>query len=219
MKKRRQLIISDAEVEKDKLESAEAEVEDFMTEEDLEFGFSDEEQDDLNLSDDDFDFELSDDESDEDDEADDNVKGNEEAGEDEKQPEREEVKFKFGDYTPSITKKVNKIPDAGVMSVVNSINGKRVSMSRDVHEQLGEPASVQIGFMKQGMVIGQYLDDTCTSYELRQQGAKHIIYRKELVEQITKHCKLDFTNRTSITFPEATYQKLNGQVIAIISMN
>ncbi|MFD2679258.1 hypothetical protein [Bacillus seohaeanensis] len=132
----------------------------------------------------------------------------------------EELDFNLDDVTPSISKTVSRIPEAGVLSVVNSKdNGKRVAIARDVHQKLSEPSSLQIGFMNNCMLLGKQLGDTYTSYPLRKQGAKQMIYSKALVEQITNHFQLDFSNRTSITFHSVTYKKMNDQVIAIISKN
>lgn len=136
-----------------------------------------------------------------------------------KQEELEEVTFDPADLVAAVSNVVNRIPEAGVMSVINSVkNGKRVSISREIMNKIGQLDSVQMGFMKNGIVIGQYLSDTNTSYQLRTKGAKKLIYSKGLVEQITEYFSLDFSNRTSITFHEATYQKLDGNIVAVINV-
>ncbi|MEC1375847.1 hypothetical protein P9D39_16270 [Heyndrickxia oleronia] len=131
----------------------------------------------------------------------------------------EEATFNSLDIIPSISTKKNMIPDAGVLSVVNSNNGKRIAVSREVHNGLGNPMALQFGFINGGIVIGENLGDTFTLYELKKLGAKHMIYNKELVEQVTNHCNLDFTNCTSFTFSKVTYQKMNDSIVAIIGNN
>lgn len=132
----------------------------------------------------------------------------------------EEIDFDIDDVTPSVSKTVSRIPEAGVMSVVNSgKSGNRVAVAREVHQKLREPSSIQVGFINGCLILGRHLGDTYTSYALRKQGAKQIIYSKALVEQITNHLKLDFSDRTSITFHSVTYKKSNDQVIAIIGKN
>lgn len=145
------------------------------------------------------------------------------ANNDEEQPQLEQLEdasFLLEELLPSVSNPVNRIPAPGAVSIVNSEkNGKRVSIAAKVHDKLNEPETLQVGFIENNMVLAECLGDGYTSYSLKKQGAKHIVYSKDLVEQITEHCELDFTDRTSITFYKATYQRLNGQIIAIISMN
>lgn len=173
---------------------------------------------------DEIDLELSEEELDVDVDSDDSTEEVEQEAKDPKlteveHEELEEVTFDPADLVAAVSKVVNRIPDAGVMSVINSVkNGKRVSISREIMNKIGQLDSVQMGFMKNGIVIGQYLSDTNTSYQLRTQGAKKLIYSKGLVEQITDYFGIDFSNRTSITFHEATYQKLDGNIVAVIGV-
>jgi len=137
----------------------------------------------------------------------------------EDQEELEEITFDPSNVVPSVAKLVNRIPEAGVLSVVNSEkNGKRVSISSEVMNRLKNPETLQVGFLEGNLVIGRSLGDSYTSYTLKKQGAKQIIYSKELVEQMTDLCELDFSERTSITFPKASYQKMNDEVVALVSM-
>jgi len=113
---------------------------------------------------------------------------------------------------------VNRFPNAGVASLVNSEkNGKRFILSREVHEKLGEPESVQVGYKDNQIIISERIADNYTSYGLKRQGAKQIIYNKELVEQMTDLFELDFSARTCITFSEVSYENLNDAIIAIIT--
>ena len=132
--------------------------------------------------------------------------------------EIEEAEFNIDDLIPCVTKTVTRIPEAGVMSVVSAKNGTRIVISQQVQQNLQEPSSVQAGFIEDGMVLGAHLGDEYTPFNLKKQGAKQVIYNKGLVEQITNHFGLDFSNRTSITFHSISYKKLNGQTIAIISL-
>lgn len=117
---------------------------------------------------------------------------------------------------PSVTAPVKRFGEAGVMSVVNSKNGTRVSWAKQLYQELGQPESIQIGFQKGELIVGATLGEGFTDYPLTQQGAKQIIYNKQLVHQITDAFELDFEDRSSITFYEASYEMLNGQVIARI---
>jgi hypothetical protein len=155
-----------------------------------------------------------------DEQFDENDETNDEAEQREQQEELEEAVFDSTNLVPSISKSINRIPEPGVVSIVNSKkNGKRVAIASDVHSRLNQPQCLQVGFIDGNLVLGEYLGDEYTSYTLKKQAAKYIIYSKELVEQITEHCELDFSKRTSITFPKATYLKMAGEVVAIISMS
>lgn len=144
----------------------------------------------------------------------------EEELEEQQEEELKEATFSLEDLTPSVTNVVNRNSYAGLLSLVKSKkNGNRASFAQLVLRALGYPKKVQIGFSDGRLFIGSYLGKEYTFYTLKEQGAKYVIYSKQLVEQIAEHCNLDFSNRTSITFTKVTYQKLNGQIIAIISLN
>lgn len=142
-----------------------------------------------------------------------------EAKDDDVLDEMEDAKFTLEQLTPSISKTVKRIPDAGLASLVNSKkNGKRFSISSNVINKLGDSTSLQIGFIDGSLIFGESLGDDFVSYPLKKYGAKKVIYNKGLVEEITEHLGLDFSNRTSITFHSVSYKKLIGQTIAIISL-
>lgn len=151
-------------------------------------------------------------------EADEGLEYEQEQYEDTDEEELEEAEFAISDLIPSVSTVVTRIADPGILSVINSKNGKRVSFSSEIYERLKQPTTLQVAYLESQMVIGQHLGDEHPSYYLKKQGAKRVIYNKELVDQITKYCSLDFTNRTSITFPSATYQKMNGNIVAVIGM-
>jgi len=136
----------------------------------------------------------------------------------EEEEEMEEAEFVISDLIPSVSTVVSRIADPGILSVINSNNGKRVSFSSEIYDRLKQPTTLQVAYLESQMVIGQHLGDEHPTYVLKKQGAKQIIYNKELVDQITKHCGLDFTNRTSITFPTAIYKKMNGNIVVVIGM-
>lgn len=134
--------------------------------------------------------------------------------------ELEDTKYILTNLIPSVATVINRITKAGVVTVVKSSKSShRVSIAPEVYSNLNNPTKLQVGFVEKDLVIAEYLSDEFTSYSLKQQGAKHIVYNKELVEQISEHCELDFSSRTSITFQKVTYKNLNNQSIAIISLN
>jgi len=136
--------------------------------------------------------------------------------------EKETVEVEMIDltgFTPSICEQPARVVgEAGVLSVVQSDNGKRVALSKELLEQLGNPNTIQIGLSDNQMVIAENLGDDFTSYPLSKSGAKKIIYRSELVKQITERYNLDFSKRTSITFHDANYKKMGNTSVALITV-
>lgn len=126
----------------------------------------------------------------------------------------------LSEFTPSVCEQLGRaFGEAGVLSIVNSKkNGKRVSLSRELMEQLANTETVQIGFTDQLIAISEYLGDQYTSYMLRKSGSKSIIYSSELVKQITEKYHLNFTNRTSFTFTEASYKSQGDKKIAFVNI-
>jgi hypothetical protein len=123
-------------------------------------------------------------------------------------------------FTPSICNHQSRAGGgAGVMSIVNSKNGKRVTLSKNLVEHLGNPKSVQIGLSNHQIAVAEYFSDEYTSYSWCTGGAKSIIYSSELVKQLTDQYGLDFRNRTSITFAEVEYIEHEGKMIALITVH
>lgn len=125
----------------------------------------------------------------------------------------------LSEFTPSVcTQQGRLVEKAGVMSIVHSKNGMRVALSRELMERLHHPDTVQFGFSDHQIAISGYLGDPFTSYSMNHSGTKSIIYRSELVKQITDRYMLDFSNRTSITFTEVRYKENGVNPIALIQV-
>lgn len=125
----------------------------------------------------------------------------------------------FTSINPSITNPVKRFGDAGLLSIIYSKNGTRLSLSKDLNEELNEPATVQFGFIGSELIVGEELGEEFTDYSLKKQGAKQIVYCKELIEQMKEFFELDFSTRTSVTFSDANYEILNGRIIARIQIS
>jgi hypothetical protein len=131
-----------------------------------------------------------------------------------------ELEFDVSQLTPSACSlKERAAGKAGVMSIVHSKNGMRVALSKELMQRLGHPKSVQIGYLDGQIAISSHLGDAFTSYPLCQSSTKGIIYRGELVKEMTDRFQLDFRERTSITFTDASYKKKGNSVIALIKVN
>jgi hypothetical protein len=124
------------------------------------------------------------------------------------------------DATKSKSKSNKKsIVKAGVLSIVNAETGTRLAFSSDILEKLGNPTELQVSYDEdKKIIIVGYLLDNENTYPIRKNGKKGIIYSKPLVDEITEAMKLDFSNRTSITFQEAEYLNDEQYLIAIIKI-
>ncbi|ANS76118.1 hypothetical protein AWM70_17280 [Paenibacillus yonginensis] len=171
--------------------------------------------------------ELDEDDSDEDDLDEDELDEDEpdegdpdEDDSEEYDPDEDVPDFDISDLTPSKSKQVKgRIPDAGVLSIVNSDNGKRVVISSGVAGKLQLAETVQIGFAPNFIIIAVQLGEGYTSYALKKYGAKKVVYSSELVQEVTNFHQLDFSGRTSITFSKVTYKTMQGKKAAFIHVN
>lgn len=105
---------------------------------------------------------------------------------------------------------------SGGMSVVNSSNGKRVTLSSAILNELEHRNSVQIAYTDDFIAIANYLGESNTDYSLGKSGKGGVIYNSALVYEIVTRFDLDYSDRTSITFPIAEIQEdENGKVVFI----
>ena len=111
------------------------------------------------------------------------------------------------------------IGEAGVLTIVNSKkNGKRLSFAAEVIKELQVEEDVQIAFVGEGIAILPPSELELEQFKLKKDGSKYIIYSSPLVQEITKVYNLDYSNRTSITFPKAKYKKEGGNKFAYIKI-
>ncbi|WP_238882323.1 hypothetical protein [Clostridium sp. YIM B02551] len=107
---------------------------------------------------------------------------------------------------------------AGVMSVINSNCGKRVTLSKDLMDKLNNPTRVAISFSAESIAIGETLPNNNNHLAINPSGKKGAIYSAGIVSEITTKYGLDFSDRTSITFSEVDYIQADGSTIAIINV-
>lgn len=107
---------------------------------------------------------------------------------------------------------------AGVMSVINSNCGKRVTLSKELMEKLNNPTKVVMSFSEESIAIGVTLPNNNNQLTIKPSGKKGIIYSAGIVSEITDMYGLNFSNKTSITFSQADYFEANGNIIAIINV-
>ena len=122
-------------------------------------------------------------------------------------------------FIASTSKTISKTStEAGVMSVINSKNSRRITLDKDVMSELSNPEMISISFSDDSMAIAEKLPNNDNLLKVRKSGGKGVIYSAGLVSEITNKYMLDFSNRTSITFSDVEYIQLNGFTIAIIKV-
>ena len=122
-------------------------------------------------------------------------------------------------FKPSESKTINKCSaEAGAMSVINSKTGKRIIVSREIMEKLNKPERVVMSFAVDKIAIGEQLPNNDNYINIKVLKSKGIIYSAGIVKEITDLYKLDFSNKTSITFLDVEYVKYEENVVAIITV-
>lgn len=122
---------------------------------------------------------------------------------------------------PESTSIRRQFGEAGVCSIVNCKNGKRIVLSRDVMDWLKNPEELQlaIGNMELGFGYGQYVPTDWKTFFVKRSGPKGILYAGKLVNEVTEKLGLDFSNRTTLTFHKAEYKKYRDTFIVSIKID
>lgn len=127
--------------------------------------------------------------------------------------------YNLDNFTASTSKTISKVSaEAGAMSLINSKNGRRISLSKDVMNELNNAEELSISFSDDSIAVAERLPNNDNSLKVNRSGNKGVIYSAGLVSEITDKYGLDFSNRTSITFTEVNYVKSNGYTVAIIKI-
>ncbi|MDU0324131.1 hypothetical protein RWZ02_15765 [Clostridium butyricum] len=106
----------------------------------------------------------------------------------------------------------------GAISIINSRSGKRLILAKALINKLSNPHKVVIGFSKDKLAIGKELPNNENYFTLRDSKGRAIIYSSDLVKEISEHFKLDFSDRTTITFSEVKYIEKEDNKVAIITI-
>lgn len=105
----------------------------------------------------------------------------------------------------------------GILTIVCSPkNGKRLMLSSKLVEMLeiGEEASVQIGFVEKNLVLGKKLPGDKNTYRLYRQGKKYVIYSAEVVQEISRVQGIAFETRVSYTWTDVKFDDYEGDPVA-----
>lgn len=87
------------------------------------------------------------------------------------------------------------------LTIVNTErNGRRIKLSKGLLEEIGNPSSVQISVSDTALKIGKSLKNCEINFQLT--GGGDTIYKSSLIDQLTEHFGLDFSERSSLTFDD-----------------
>lgn len=105
----------------------------------------------------------------------------------------------------------------GVLSMINAKTGMRIVLSQKSYEELGEADFLQFALTDDELLIGRVLSDNTDKFNVKNCKGKGIVYSASLVKEITEAFRLDYTNRTSITFVEARFitEGVNEPILAV----
>ncbi|KAF5062582.1 hypothetical protein DSECCO2_303300 [anaerobic digester metagenome] len=110
------------------------------------------------------------------------------------------------------------------ISVVNTAgNGKRIKLSKDFMEKLGNPSAIQLRILDEKIILSSHFSDNDKSFKFSKANTG-IIYNSAVVASFTKVLNLDFSSVTSVTlsniqFTEATAESGKAILVAIVSCN
>lgn len=106
------------------------------------------------------------------------------------------------------------------VSIVNNINGKRVSISKALSADLSINSSayfLPVEETGQLLISASPIGDRSSCVPLS--GAeKKICYNAALVQMLTNAFKLDFSDKTSCSFSNITIDNSTGNAVAIVDM-
>lgn len=120
-------------------------------------------------------------------------------------------------FQPALSKTTSRSNSrAGIMSVVNSNCGKRITLSKELMERLNNPSKIAMSFSEEYIAVGATLPNNNNQLNVKKEEKKCFIYSAGIVSEITNKYGLDFSNRTSITFSEVDYIEADENTIAII---
>lgn len=107
----------------------------------------------------------------------------------------------------------------GAISLINTKSGKRLIIAKSLISNLNNPSKVVIGLSKNKLAIGEKLPANENYFTVKDYKGKGVIYSADLVKEISEEFKLNFLNRTTITFTEVKYIEYEDTTVAIITIN
>ena len=99
------------------------------------------------------------------------------------------------------------------LTIVYAKTGKRMELSKSIHEMLGNAEKVDFSFDLKQKIIFAFADENGSSVKMNKNKA--VIYNAPLVKEIIDKFKLDFTEQTSMSFEKYEAVEGNENVVGI----
>ena len=106
----------------------------------------------------------------------------------------------------------------GVFTLVKAKTGNRAVINKEASEYLQNPSTLQFSYNEDSLIIGTKLPNNNNNFNVKAYKNRSIIYSVPLVREIAERFKLDFSNRTSMTFDEAEYTSYESSPVLIIKI-
>lgn len=106
----------------------------------------------------------------------------------------------------------------GVFTLVKAKTGNRAVINKEASGYLQNPSTLQFSYNEDSLIIGTKLPNNNNNFNVKAYKNKSIIYSVPLVREIAERFKLDFSNRTSMTFDEAEYTSYEGSPVLVIKI-
>lgn len=107
------------------------------------------------------------------------------------------------------------------LSIVNNINGKRVTLSKTLSSDLNITDEVHfLPVPSENILIvsSKSISSKSASCPMSGQDGKKICYAAGVVKMITEAFALDYSNVTSLSFNNISFDMIKGQKVALVDM-
>lgn len=98
--------------------------------------------------------------------------------------------------------------------------GKRIGINQaKILDYLTDPTSIQFSYYKERyLVIGNNISNDNPKYSVRRNGNNGVVYNSELVKEVIDYFNLDFSHRSSKTYPVVDIQETEEGNRVVIDM-
>lgn len=125
----------------------------------------------------------------------------------------------IADAVPFSAKNIARsLATKGVFTLVKAKTGNRAVINKEASGYLQNPNTLQFSYIEDSLIIGTKLPNNNNNFNVKAYKNKSIVYSVPLVREIAERFKLDFSNRTSMTFDEAEYTSYEGSPVLIIKI-
>lgn len=117
------------------------------------------------------------------------------------------------------TKRTKGTQNGGLSVVCTEKHGNRIGLNQaHILDYLSDPDRIQISFSDRYVAIGTYISEENPTYNIGRSGKNGVLYNSGLVRKIVRRFDLDFSERSSRTYPVFEIQEYDTGNIVFIDM-